>query len=62
MEKDKQKFLDALKANNGNVDEYALGNSLGFSDEKTKQIIGELVTDGKIVFQSFGLCSYRVTK
>ena len=60
MEKDKQSFLEALRINNGKVDEYTLGNALGFADDKVKKIIDVLVQEGKIEFQSFGLCSYKV--
>lgn len=59
MNNDKQKYLAALKANNGQLDEIALGEKLGFTDEQTNQIIADLLADNKIEFQSFGLCSYR---
>jgi polyhydroxyalkanoate synthesis regulator phasin len=62
MENEKQTFLEALKGNNGKLDELSLGTSLGFTEIKTKQIIDELVKEGKIEFQSFGLCSYRTMK
>ena len=57
-----QKYLNALKANNGQLDEISLGESLGLSEEQTNQIIAELLADNKIEFQSFGLCSYRPTE
>ena len=57
---DKEKYLTALKANNGQLDEIALGETIGFTEEKTNQLTDELVNEGKIEFQSFGLCSYRV--
>ncbi|GAA3927509.1 MULTISPECIES: DUF7343 domain-containing protein [Chitinophaga] len=60
MISDKEKYLMALKKNNGRIDEISIGLNIGFSDEKTTQIIAELVNEGKIEFQSFGLCSYRV--
>jgi DNA-binding Lrp family transcriptional regulator len=60
--KDKEKYLIALKQNNGEQDEYTLGEMLGFTDEQTKQIIEELEQEGKIEFISFGLCSYQVVK
>jgi hypothetical protein len=59
MNSDKQKYLTALKANNGQLDEIALGEKLGFTEVQTNQIIADLLTDNKIEFQSFGLCSYR---
>ena len=60
MTTDKEKYFLALKNNNGQLDEIALGESIGFTSDKTTQIIEELVNEGKIEFQSFGLCSYRV--
>ena len=60
MTTDKEKYFAALKANNGQLDEIALGESIGFTQDKTNQLIDELVNEGKIEFQSFGLCSYRV--
>ena len=56
---DKEKYLMALKSNNGLLDEITLGKTIGFTEDKTNQLIDELVTEGKIEFQSFGLCSYR---
>jgi len=60
MTTDKDKYLAALKNNNGQLDEIALGETLGFTSDKTNQIIEELTNEGKIEFQSFGLCSYKV--
>jgi len=60
MKTDKEKYLAELKANNGQLDEIALGETIGFTADKTNQIIDELVNEGKIEFHSFGLCSYRV--
>ncbi len=59
MNNGKQKYLAALQANNGQLDEITLGVKLGFSEEQTNQIIADLLADNKIEFQSFGLCSYR---
>ena len=60
MTTDKEKYLQSLNANNGQLDEIALGETIGFTEDKTNQLIDELVNEGKIEFQSFGLCSYRV--
>jgi hypothetical protein len=60
MTTDKEKYLAALKANDGKLDEITLGKSIGFTENKTNELIDELVNEGKIEFQSFGLCSYRV--
>ncbi len=60
MTTDKDKYVLALKSNNGQLDEIALGETIGFTEDKTNQLIDELVNEGKIEFQSFGLCSYKV--
>ena len=60
LDSEKQKYLAALAANDGRVDEYSLGEALSFTDSKTKQILDALEQEGKIEFQSFGVCSYRV--
>lgn len=57
---DTDKYLNALKTNNGQLDEISLGETIGFSEEKTKQIIDKLLAENKIEFQSFGLCSYKL--
>ena len=60
MTTEKEKYLQALKINNGQLDEIALGEEIGLTEDEINQIIDQLVTEGKIEFQSFGLCSYRV--
>lgn len=60
MTTDKEKYFLELKNNNGQLDEIALGESIGLTSDNTNQIIEELVNEGKIEFQSFGLCSYRI--
>jgi hypothetical protein len=60
MTSDSEKYLKALKENNGQLDETSVGLSIGLSEEKTSNVIDELVNERKIEFQSFGLCSYRV--
>ncbi|MFD2247433.1 hypothetical protein [Pontibacter ruber] len=62
MEKDKEKYLEALRQNDGKLDERALGESLGFSKEYTDKIIEELMADEKIEYQTEGACSYRVVE
>lgn len=63
MEKDKEKFLEALRQNNGQLDERALGESLGFSKAHTDNIIQELLADEKIEYRmQEGACNYKVTE
>jgi hypothetical protein len=60
MEKDKKKYLEALRQNDGKLDERALGESLNFSKEYTDKIIEALMADEKIEYYTEGACSYRV--
>ncbi|MDX5421373.1 MAG: hypothetical protein LPK07_15775 [Hymenobacteraceae bacterium] len=59
---DKEKYLEALRQNDGKQDEIAVGKSLGFSKEHTDKIIEELMAEEKITYQTGGACSYRVIK
>lgn len=59
---DKQRFLNALKANNGKHDEIASSEKNKFYFRTNKGIIQELPIEGKVEFQSFGICSYGVNE
>ncbi|OUJ67353.1 hypothetical protein BXP70_28890 [Hymenobacter crusticola] len=56
----KQAFLDALRASEGQLEEYDLGENLGFTKQETQQVIEELEEEGKIVYQALSLCRYAV--
>lgn len=60
MEKDKEKYLEALKQNKGKLDERALGESIGFSKEHTDKVIEALLGDEKIEYRMEGACTYKV--
>jgi hypothetical protein len=60
MEKDKKKYLEALQKNNGELDERALGDSLGFSKEYTDELIAGLLADEKIEYSEDQRCAYKV--
>lgn len=60
MEEDKRKFLEALRKNNGELDERALGESLGFSKQYTDELIESLLSDEKIEYSSDQNCAYKV--
>ncbi len=60
MEKDKEKYLAALKKNKGKLDERALGDSLGFSKERTDKVIQALLSDEKIEYNMEGACTIKV--
>ncbi|WP_282079585.1 hypothetical protein [Aquimarina algiphila] len=59
----KEKFLQFMIDNSRGIethDEYAIGKTLGLNREKTDQIIGKLLAEGRIFEKSFGLCNYGV--
>lgn len=60
MEKDKEKYLNALKENKGKMDERSLGESLGFSKQHTDKVIEALLADEKIEYKTEGACSYKL--
>lgn len=61
MEKDKEKYLQALKENKGKMDEIALGDKLGFSKEHTDKVIEGLLADEKIEYRmAEGACNYKI--
>lgn len=60
MEEDKKTFLEALRNNNGAVDERALGDRLGFSKQYTDELIESLLSDEKIEYSTDQNCSYKV--
>ncbi len=56
----KNKYYLALKENNGRLNEIDLGEILGFEDDVTLQIIGQLMSEHKIEYYENGSCNYRV--
>ena len=60
MEKDKKKYLEALQKNKGELDERALGESLGFSKQYTDELIESLLSEEKIEYSTEQNCSYKV--
>ncbi|SFF92681.1 hypothetical protein [Pontibacter chinhatensis] len=62
MEKDKEKYLEALRQNKGKEDEIDLGKSLGFSKEYTDKIIQELMAEERITYYAGPTCNYKVVE
>jgi hypothetical protein len=56
----KEKFFQALKANNGHLEEIELGESINIDEESTRKIISELLSEYKIEFIKHGACNYRI--
>ena len=61
MEDKKKKFLAALKQSDSKQDEVSVGEGIGLTEAEIDQALDELVMEGKLERQSFGICSYRVT-
>ena len=56
----KKKYLDSLK-NSNDTNEIDIGEKLNLSPELTRNILYELVKEGKIELDVFGLfCNYRI--
>jgi hypothetical protein len=58
----KEKYYQAMKTDNGRLDEIQLGETLGFDEAVTRKIISILLSEYKIEFVANGSCGYRVTK
>jgi hypothetical protein len=61
MEDKKKKLLAALVQNAGKLDEGTVGASIGLNEDEMDQALDELVQEGKLEFQSFGICNYVPT-
>jgi hypothetical protein len=61
MEDKKKKLLAALVQNAGKQDEATVGASIGLTEDEMDQALDELVQEGKLEFQSFGICNYVPT-
>ena len=62
MEKDKEKYLEALRQNKGKEDEIDVGKSLGFTKEYTDKIIEALMAEERITYFAGGICNYKVVE
>ena len=60
--KAKEIYYQALIASQGRLDELALGESLGFTDEETRKLIHQLLLENKIEYIRHGACNYRKLK
>jgi len=55
----KEKYFQALKADNGHLDEIDLGESVNIDEESTRKIISLLLSEHKIEYVVNGACNYR---
>lgn len=56
----KEQYLKALIADNGNHDEISLGEALNIDEESTRKLISMLLAEYKIEFAVNGACNYRL--
>jgi hypothetical protein len=56
----KYKYYEALKIDNGNLDEIDLGEKTGLDEDTTRRIISMLLSEHKIEYISNGACNYRI--
>lgn len=60
--RDKDRFFNAFKDSNGSCNEIELGEKLGLSEDVTRQIITELLSEYKIEYVENGLGDYNIMK
>ena len=56
----KEKYFQALKFDNGRLDEIDLGESVNIDEESTRRIISLLLSEHKIEYAVNGACNYRI--
>ncbi|WP_299533087.1 hypothetical protein [Ulvibacterium sp.] len=57
---DQLKYYEALKLDNGRLDEIELGERLGISETRTRELIAILLSEYRIMYASNGYCNYRI--
>lgn len=58
----KDKYFDALKENNGQLNEIDLGEKMGLAENETRKIIAQLLSEYKIEYAVHGVSNYRRKK
>lgn len=58
----KKKYYEALKINNGRLDEIDLGEIVGLDEDATRKIISMLLCEYKIAYKTNAACNYRIIK
>jgi len=58
----KERFYNALKEENGKLNEFDLGEKIGLTEDETMEIIAQLLSEYKIEYERNRLCNYRVLK
>lgn len=58
----KERYFQALKANNGNLNEMDLGETIGLDEPETRRILTQLLAEYRIFFVPHGACEYSTSK
>ena len=58
----KDRYYLALSENKGRFNELDLGETLGFEEEVTMNLIAQLISEHKIEYYENGRCNYRTMK
>jgi len=56
----KERYFQAMKVNNGQLDEIDLGESLNIDEESTRKIISLLLSEHRIEYVTNRACNYRI--
>jgi len=56
----KEKYFQALKADNGHLNEIDLGESINIDEDSTRKIISRLLSEHKIEYAVNRACNYSI--
>ena len=56
----KEKYFQALKSDNGHLNEIDLGESVNIDEDSTRKIISLLLSEHKIEYAVNRACNYRI--
>ncbi len=58
----KEEFYQAIKRDNGCLNEIELGVTLGLDEDSTRKLISMLLSEYKIEYSTNRACNYKVVK
>lgn len=56
----KDRYLKALIENSGQLNEIDLGEKIQLEEEETREIIAQLLSEHRVIYQENGCCAYNV--
>ena len=56
----KDRYLKALIENRGQLNEIDLGEKIQLEEEETREIIAQLLSEHRVIYQENGYCAYKV--